>query len=134
MILEFPPRPNGYSARSTLGVRVHPSRWGEIMKAIIVLAGLLAFVLTAGPASAQLPNLAYFVNSDLTYPLTPTATYPPGTAFLPPTLPGNMDTIYLSKGIISTGPGDVAIASNGTFPVRQAGKNQQGVLRKIVRQ
>ncbi|MCK9996679.1 MAG: hypothetical protein KAH56_10435 [Candidatus Krumholzibacteria bacterium] len=75
-------------------------------RAMLPLLLAAVFLTVAGPAVAQLPNLTFFHNSDLTYPMTPTATIPTGQAFLPATLPGNMETIYLSVGIISNG-GDI---------------------------
>ncbi len=72
-------------------------------RAMLPLLLAAVFLTVAGSVTAQLPNLAYFSNSDLTYPMPPTATFPGGQAFLPTTLPGNMDTIYLSKGVINNG-------------------------------
>ena len=57
---------------------------------------LAAVILTAaGPAAAQLPNITYKYASNWAYPLLPTITVPGSSPLvLPPTLPGNTNTIY----------------------------------------
>ena len=81
-----------------------------LLAALIMAAGL------AGTAAAQLPNLTWYHHAQMTYPMTPTATSvagPPVT--LPASLPGNMDSIYLSWGLINPSATGTTVPFSGSF-------------------
>ncbi|MEN8006214.1 MAG: FlgD immunoglobulin-like domain containing protein [Candidatus Krumholzibacteriota bacterium] len=87
------------------------------MKAIIGLAGMLAFVSTAvAPVSAQEPNLTYKYDPSMTYPLTPTNIVPaPIPITVPATLPGNAHAIYFNLSGQNNGAASTVTPISGTF-------------------
>ena len=87
------------------------------MKAIIVLAGMLAFFLTAvAPVSAQEPNLTYKYDPSFAYPVMPTTTFPgPWPVTLPATLPGNSTSVYLNMVGQNNGAASTPAGLGGAF-------------------
>ncbi|MDX2472312.1 MAG: FlgD immunoglobulin-like domain containing protein [Candidatus Krumholzibacteria bacterium] len=90
---------------------LHRAHWPPfLLAALILVAGL------ADTATAQLPNLTWYHHAQMTYPLTPTDTIvagPPVT--LPASLPGNMDSIYLSWGLTNPSATGTTTPFSGSF-------------------
>ncbi len=70
-----------------------------MLRRTMTLPFLAAVLLAAaGPASAQLPNLTYKIQSNWDYPLVPTTQFPAVSPFVvPATLPGNSSQVYMNS-------------------------------------